>query len=146
MIPHHLKRKLEDTLGADAAEDLVSELNEGRSVRADLAEFRHEMQLSLARIDAQFGRLDAKVETQFGRLEAKLDTQITRVDGRIDEVAARLDGKIDTQVAYLAGKIDAIPPLIVSTVEASTARLLKWSFVFWVGAVGAIAALAGVLK
>jgi hypothetical protein len=30
--------------------------------------------------------------------------------------------------------------------ERRFAELLKWSFVFWVGAVGAIAALAGVLR
>ena len=30
--------------------------------------------------------------------------------------------------------------------EQRTADLIKWSFVFWVGAVGAIAVLAGVLR
>jgi hypothetical protein len=30
--------------------------------------------------------------------------------------------------------------------ERRIADLIKWSFVFWVGAVGAIAALAGVLR
>jgi hypothetical protein len=30
--------------------------------------------------------------------------------------------------------------------ERVRADLLKWSFVFWVGAVGAIAALAGILR
>jgi hypothetical protein len=31
-------------------------------------------------------------------------------------------------------------------VEKKTADLMRWSFVFWVAAVGAIAALAGVLR
>ncbi|MSR07798.1 MAG: hypothetical protein EXR93_12150 [Gemmatimonadetes bacterium] len=31
-------------------------------------------------------------------------------------------------------------------IERTRADLIKWSFVFWVGAVGAIALLAGVLK
>jgi hypothetical protein len=31
-------------------------------------------------------------------------------------------------------------------VERTKADLMKWSFVFWVGAVAAIAALAGVLR
>jgi hypothetical protein len=35
----------------------------------------------------------------------------------------------------------------VSTlVERSAAKLIQWSFVFWVGAVAAIALLAGVLR
>ncbi len=31
-------------------------------------------------------------------------------------------------------------------IAGSTGTLMEWSFVFWVGAVGAIAALAGVLR
>jgi hypothetical protein len=31
-------------------------------------------------------------------------------------------------------------------VHETESRLMRWSFVFWVGAVGAIAALAGVLR
>jgi hypothetical protein len=35
---------------------------------------------------------------------------------------------------------------VETKLEQRTADLIKWSFVFWVGAVGAIAALAGVLR
>ena len=87
-ISAHLVRKLEEALGTEAAEDLVSQLTDIQSLRADVAELRHEMQLG-------FGRLDTRIET---------------------------------------------------IAERTTATLLKWSFVFWVGAVGAIAALAGVLR
>jgi hypothetical protein len=83
-ISAHLVKKLEEALGSEAAEDLVSQLTDIQSLRADVAELRHEMQLG------------------FARLETKI--------------------------------------------EGTTSALLKWSFVFWVGAVGAIAALAGVLK
>jgi hypothetical protein len=83
-ISPHLLRKLEEVLGDDAAEDLVSQLSDIQSLRVDVAELRHEMQLG------------------FTRLETR--------------------------------------------VEQSAATLMKWSFVFWVGAVGAIAALAGVLE
>lgn len=94
-ISAHLIRKLEETLGHEAAEDLVSQLTDIQSLRADVAELRHEMQLGFARIDARFEALT-------------------------DRIAAQSD--------------------------KTTATLLKWSFVFWVGAVGAIAALAGVLR
>ena len=65
------------------------------SLKADVAELRHEMQLGFARID-----------------------------GRLEQLKSDLE----------------------KTMERRTAELLKWSFVFWVGAVGAIAALAGVLR
>ena len=41
---------------------------------------------------------------------------------------------------------EALTEKIGSQSDKTTATLLKWSFVFWVGAVGAIAALAGVLR
>ena len=43
--------------------------------------------------------------------------------------------KVDTRFAQLE-----------KTIEARAADLIKWSFVFWVGAVAAIAMLAGVLR
>jgi len=36
--------------------------------------------------------------------------------------------------------------LLHTKLEQRSADLIKWSFVFWVGAVGAIAVLAGVLR
>lgn len=89
----HLRHRLHEALGAAAAEDLVSWIEENDSVRADVAELRHEMQLGFARIEAKLEQVPLRAE-----------------------------------------------------MEKRFADLLKWSFVFWVGAVGAIAALAGVLK
>lgn len=83
-IPQHVRRKLQETLGAEAAEALVTWIEEADAHRGDVAELRHEMQISFARMEA--------------------------------------------------------------LIEKRLADLLKWSFVFWVGAVGAVAALAGVLR
>lgn len=94
-ISAHLIRKLEEALGHEAAEDLVHQLTDIQSLRADVAELRHEMQLGFSRVDARFEALMEKIGAQS---------------------------------------------------DKTTAILLKWSFVFWVGAVGAIAALAGVLR
>jgi hypothetical protein len=87
-VSSHLAQKLHQALGQEAAEDLVSWIEQIDDRRGDIAELRHDMQLG-------FTRLEAKVETEVGR--AKSD-------------------------------------------------LMKWSFAFWVGAVAAIAALAGVLR
>jgi hypothetical protein len=83
-VSSHLSQKLQQILGQEAAEDLVSWMEEVDARRGDIAELRHEMQIG------------------FARLEAKI--------------------------------------------EQSKADLMKWSFVFWVGAVGAVAALAGVFN
>jgi len=105
-ISPHLIRKLQEALGHEAAEDLVSHLEGGESLRADVAELRHDMQLGFAKIDARFANLDAKIDL----------------------------------------KIDGMASTLRSEMKEQTGRLLMWSFVFWVGAVGAIATLAGVLK
>ena len=47
--------------------------------------------------------------------------------------------KIDERFIGLEAKLEAI-------IERRFATLLQWSFVFWCGAVAAIAALAGVLR
>jgi hypothetical protein len=83
----HLQRKLQETLGREAAEDLVNRMGQVDSLRADVAELRHEMQLGFARMES---KMEAMLERRFG-------------------------------------------------------DLLRWSFVFWTGAVLAVAALAGVL-
>jgi hypothetical protein len=58
-----------------------------------------------------------------------------RMDIGFAELGARFEGRIDQRFAQLDNKI-----------EQRHAELLKWSFVFWVGAVAAISALAGVLR
>ena len=90
-----MSRKLQETLGVEAGEELVTWMSNVDDLRADVAELRHAM------------------DVRFSGLESRMD----RLEGRIEAL-----------------------------IERRTADLLKWSFVFWVGAVGAIAALAGVLK
>ncbi len=48
--------------------------------------------------------------------------------------------------AKMESRIDHRATALEALVEKRAADLMKWSFVFWVGAVGAIAALAGVLR
>ena len=90
-----MSRKLQDTLGVEAGEELVTWMSNVDDLRADVAELRHEM-------DRRFISLESRMEQNTSRLEA--------------------------------------------LIERRTADLIKWSFVFWVSAVGAIAVLAGVLK
>ncbi len=68
-------------------------------------------------VDAQRAELRELNELNFARFEARL---------------AQLE-------ATIVGRLEA-------KIEQRTADLMKWSFLFWVGAVAAIAALAGVLR
>ncbi len=52
---------------------------------------------------------------------------------------ARFEARLMQFEATIVGRLEA-------KIEQRTADLMKWSFVFWVGAVAAIAALAGVLR
>ena len=52
---------------------------------------------------------------------------------------ARFEARLAQFEATIVGRLEA-------KIEQRTADLMKWSFVFWVGAVAAIAALAGVLR
>ena len=65
-------------------------------------------------------------------------TWIEGVDSNRADIA-ELRHEMQVGFARLEAKIE-------TTMERRTAELMKWSFVFWVGAVGAIAVLAGVLK
>ena len=61
---------------------------------------------------------------------------------RIEAMEARLLQRMDDRFAKLDERLAGLQVAIAD----SKAELMKWSFVFWVGAVGAIAALAGVLR
>ena len=90
-VSQHLIRKIEQAFGREAAEELVRLIGESESLRGDLAELRHEMQLGFSKVDIRFAELEKAIEQR-------------------------------------------------------AADLIKWSFVFWVGAVAAIALLARALR
>src|SRR5690242_19878602 len=127
-LPPRLAVKLNDTLGQDAAGDLVSWLDEMRAdrqaMRADFAELRQEMLAMVARITE--------------RLTDRLDERVGGLDERIDGLA----GRMHAMEVALRSEISAVN----LKVEQRSADLIRWSFVFWVSAVAAIATLAGVLR
>lgn len=61
-VSPHLLRKLQETLGADAAEDLVNMLESTDPFRGDLAELRHEMRMGFTRMDAMEAKFQAALE------------------------------------------------------------------------------------
>ena len=84
----------------------------------------HDMVDWMQQVDTQRSELRELYDQQFARFSALLNDQISGLRHDLSVGLARLETKI----------------------EQRSADLIKWSFVFWVGAVGAIALLAGVLK
>ena len=175
-VPPRLASKLNESLGPDAAGDLVTWLDEMRAERADFAELRQEMRAMGSRLEEKLGdrihalevslrseihavetRLGEKLGDQMHGVEMRLGDRIggveTKLGDRISGVETKLGdriGSVETKLGDRMGSVetklgDRIGGLSAE-VERSAANLIRWSFVFWVGAVAAIAVLAGVLQ
>lgn len=70
---------------------------------------------------------------------AELRQEMLAMEGRINE---RMDTRMHSLEIRLGDRIHAVDV----KVDQRHAELMRWSFVFWVGAVAAIAALAGVFR
>jgi len=107
-ITARLSHKLRQTLGDEAAEDLVNWMQQMDAQRAEAATRADLAELRLA-TQADFAEVRQEMKAGFAELRQEMAHLETRLERRIGD-------------------------------------LIKWSFVFWVGAVGAIAMLAGVLR
>ena len=92
----------------------------GEDAGGDLVTWLEEMR-------AEHAELMSKIDAVEARLTQRMDDRFATVDDRFAKVDERLAG---LHVAIADARSD----------------LMKWMLVFWVGAVGAIAALAGVLR
>src|SRR3954469_18338313 len=61
-LSQHLLRKLQETLGADAADDLVSLLDSMDANRGDIGELRHEMQILNQDVHLALSKFEALLE------------------------------------------------------------------------------------
>ncbi len=127
-ISSKLSRKLHEAIGEEAASEMVDWMHRVDTQRAELRELND---LNFARFDERLDRFDERL----GRFEDRLVDLRREMDARFVQVDARFDRMEATIVGRLEAKI-----------EQRTADLMKWSFVFWCGAVAAVAALAGVLR
>jgi hypothetical protein len=69
----------------------------------------------------------------------QVDAQRTELRELNELNFARFEARLAQVEATIVGRLEA-------KIEQRTADLMKWSFMFWVGAVAAIAVLAGVLR
>jgi hypothetical protein len=97
----HLQRKLQQTLGAEAAGDLSAWMQSMDAHITEIGELRREMRAGFARIDAWFDKIDARFTKQDERFAkqderfAKQDERFARVDGRIDTTQERMEKVIE---------------------------------------------------
>lgn len=97
----NLQRKLQQTLGAEAASDLGSWMQSMDAHRTDLGELRRELQLGFARMEERFAKIDVrfeKMDERFAKIDdrfAKIDERFARVDGRMDAMEARFDARLE---------------------------------------------------
>lgn len=127
-ITARLSHKLHQTLGDEAAEDLVNWMQQVDAQRAELRELN---ELNFSRIDARFAEARQAAQADLAELRQAMQ-------GRFAEVREEMKAgfaNVREEMAHLETRL-----------ERRIGDLIKWSFVFWVGAVGAIAMLAGVLR
>jgi hypothetical protein len=127
-----LSRTLHEALGREAAADLVDWMQQVDTHRAELRELN---ELSYARLDSRMNELRQVMDSRFN--EQRQATDSLRVEFRHElraEISAlRMetnDGLAEVKIA-LAG--------LESKIDRRFADLVKWSFLFWCGAVGAAA-------
>ncbi len=150
-----LSRKLFETFGDEAAEHMVEWMNRIDSARTELRDLN---EANASRIDGRFDQIEgqfAKIDGRFAEIDgrfAEIDGHFAKIDGRFAEIDGHF-AKIDGRFTKLEGHVDARSTQLESAIarleikiEQRTADLMKWSFMFWLGAVAAIAILAGVLN
>jgi hypothetical protein len=123
-----LPNRLREVLGREAGDALMTWLEEERSereaVRSDFAGLRADF----AALRGDLAELRQEMRAGFLKVSADLRVEIAR--------------EVHGLEVRLVDRINAVDKRVSET----ESRLMRWSFVFWVGAVGAIAALAGVLR
>jgi hypothetical protein len=100
-LPSRLSKRLREVLGVEAADDMVTFMEELRSQRTEVL------------------------------------AAIQKLDDKLTETRVHLADRIANVKVDVAN--------VKADVANVTADLMKWSFLFWVGAVAAIAMLANVL-
>ena len=109
-ITAKLSHRLHETLGDEAAEDMVDWMQ---------------------RVDVQHAELRELNELNFSRFAAHLQAAMARTDSRLGELDARL-AKTD---ADLRREMETGFARLEMKIEQRTADIMKWSIVFWIGSV-----------
>lgn len=83
-----------------------------------------------------------EVRADFAEMRQELLALEMRLREKTASELQAMEARLDQRFDILGERIHAVD----RRVDQRHAELMRWSFVFWVGAVAAIAALAGVLR
>jgi hypothetical protein len=135
-ITARLSRTLHDALGNEAAADLVDWMQQVDTHRAELRELN---ELNYARFDSRMNELRQVTDARLGefRQELRADIGALRVETH-DSIAALRE---ETHAGFAGLKVALSG--VESKIERRFADLVKWSFLFWCGAVAAAALARG---
>jgi hypothetical protein len=81
----NLERRLQQTLGTEAASDLRAWMQSMDAYRTDIGELRREMQLGFARIDERFARVDGRMDTMQASFDGRMDAMRERFEGILEK-------------------------------------------------------------
>ncbi len=137
----HLQRKLQQTLGAEAAGDLSAWMQTMDSNRAEIGELRLEMRMGFAKIDDRFAKIDdrfAKLDERF----AKQDERFAKQDERFAKQDERF-AKYDARFAQVDGRIDTTQERMEKVIEKGLREQTRFFFLAWSVILAAIVGLYG---
>ena len=143
-----LSKAFYDRFGDEIVAELVEWLNQvDAAYRSDLKAM---IDASNLRIDSRFEQLRAEIRAGLADLRSELrgeigDTRTALRKEYADGNAALRKEHADGNAALRKDMTDGFTTLGLQ-IAGVRADLMKWSFAFWVGAVLAIASLAGVLR
>jgi len=83
---------------------------------------------------ADLERNAGELREQIRRVEGELREQIRRVEGELREEIRRVEGELREEIRRVEGKLR-------EEMHSMRADLIKWSFVFWAGAVAALSGI-----
>lgn len=117
-----LSRKFYDALGEDVANELVEWFNlVDATYRLDLRDY--------------VGGLEQRFEDKLGGLEQRFDSKLEQ---RLAEVKRELSADIAVVRVEVAG--------LRTDMAALRADLHKWMFLFWIGTIGMVGTILGLIK
>jgi hypothetical protein len=144
-IPKRVSESLRRALGGEAAEDFVTWIDNVDTMRSDLSAMKAEV----TALRGEFGEFRESIRADFAEFRHGVDKSIGDMREDIAEFKHGVDKSIGDMREDIAGfkrDVDKSISGVREEIARSHAELMRWSFVFWVGAVAAMAVLAGVLR
>lgn len=144
-------RALQQASGDAAADDLVKWVHDMEASRIELRELSElQVQRFAALVDARFANqsreLSAALHEHSTALRKEMQTGMAALRAELRQATTELRVEMHKTTTELRAEMHKGATDLRTEMHDRFNVLLKWSFVFWCGAVGAVAALARVFQ